>query len=106
MNIQPFKLQIPQTELDDLQSDLAHTRWPDELSGVGWNYGVPRSYIQRLRDYWRSGYDWRKLEARLNAYPQFTTSIDGQLIHFLRVRSPEPNALPLILNHGWPGSVV
>jgi epoxide hydrolase len=106
MDVQPFKLQIPQSALDDLQSRLAQTRLPDELPDVGWNYGVPCSYIQKLVDYWRNGYDSRKLEVRLNAYPQFTTTIDGQRIHFLRVYSPEPNALPLILTHGWPGSVV
>jgi pimeloyl-ACP methyl ester carboxylesterase len=106
MTVQPFTIAIPQAELDDLRERLARTRWPDELPGVGWSYGVPLSYVQRLADYWRSGYDWRAWEARLNAYPQFTTEIDGQNIHFLHVRSPEPDALPLILTHGWPGSIV
>jgi pimeloyl-ACP methyl ester carboxylesterase len=106
MNIQPFTIQIPQAELDDLQARLARTRWPDELPGVGWDYGVPLDYVKELAAYWRSSYDWRKWEARLNQYPQFTTTIDGQNIHFLHVRSPEANALPLILTHGWPGSIV
>jgi epoxide hydrolase len=107
MSIQPFKVAIPpQAELDDLRERLARTRWSDDLPEVGWSYGVPRSYVQRLADYWRAGYDWRAWEARLNAHPQFTTTIDGQTIHFLHIRSPEPDALPLILTHGWPGSIV
>lgn len=104
--VQPFKINIPQTDLDDLQERLARTRWPNELPGVGWSRGVPLSYLKELAEYWRTGYDWRKHEARLNKYPQFTTEIDGQNIHFLHVRSPEPDALPLILTHGWPGSIV
>src|SRR4051812_3899009 len=106
MTIQPFTINIPQAVLDDLHQRLAHTQWPDELPGVEWAYGVPLSYVKRLAAYWLDGYDWRKHEARLNQYPQFTTEIDGQNIHFLHVRSPEPDALPLILTHGWPGSVV
>jgi len=106
MTIQPFRIAIPQADLDDLHARLARTRWPDELPGVGWDYGLPLSYVQRLAEYWRNGYDWRAWEAKLNAYPQFTTEIDGQNIHFLHVRSPEPGAFPLILTHGWPGSVV
>lgn len=105
MNIEPFHVNIPQTALDDLASRLAHTRWPDELADVGWQYGVPSRYVRRLVDYWRTGYDWRTWEAKLNTHPQFRTEIDGQNIHFLHVRSPEPDALPLILTHGWPGSV-
>jgi len=104
--IRPFRVEIPQAALDDVQSRLARTRWPDELPGVGWNYGVPVSFVKNLVDYWRSGYDWRAWEAKLNEYPQFTTTIDGQNIHFLHVRSPEPGALPLILTHGWPGSIM
>jgi pimeloyl-ACP methyl ester carboxylesterase len=104
--IVPFLIAIPQTALDDLRDRLARTRWPDALAGVGWDYGVPLDYLQELAEYWRTGYDWRAWEAKLNAYPQFTTTIDGQHIHFLHVRSPEPAALPLILTHGWPGSIV
>jgi epoxide hydrolase len=104
--IRPFRIDIPQADLDDLRQRLARTRWPDELPGIGWSRGVPVDYLKQLAGYWRDGYDWRKHEARLNELPQFTTTIDGQNIHFLHVRSPEPEALPLILTHGWPGSVV
>ncbi|WP_022885831.1 epoxide hydrolase family protein [Glaciibacter superstes] len=104
--ISPFRIQIPQADLDALNDRLDNTRWPDELPGVGWTYGVPVSYLKGLAEYWRNSYDWRTFEAKLNDFPQFTTEIDGQNIHFLHVRSPEPNALPLILTHGWPGSIV
>jgi pimeloyl-ACP methyl ester carboxylesterase len=104
--IQPFRIAIPQSDLDDLRDRLARTRWPSELPGVGWSRGVPLDYLKELAEYWRTAYDWRVHEARLNAFPQFTTTIDGQTIHFLHVRSPEPGALPLIITHGWPGSIV
>ena len=104
--IHPFRVEIPQADLDDLHDRLARTRWPDELPGVGWSRGVPLGYLQELAGYWRDGYDWRGQEARLNQLPQFITEIDGQRIHFLHVRSPEPDALPLIVTHGYPGSVV
>jgi pimeloyl-ACP methyl ester carboxylesterase len=106
MTVQPFTITIAQAALDDLHGRLARTRWPNELPGVGWSRGVPLSYLKELAEYWRTDYDWRMHEARLNAFPQFTTEIDGQNIHFLHVRSPEPDALPLILTHGWPGSVI
>lgn len=106
MDIQPFRVAISQADLDDLRDRLAHTRWPDELLGVDWSRGVPLDYLRGLAAYWRDGYDWRAQEARLNTFPQFTTVIDGQTIHFLHVRSPEPDALPLILGHGWPSSPV
>jgi pimeloyl-ACP methyl ester carboxylesterase len=102
--IVPFHIDIPQADLDDLQARLARTRWPDELPGIGWAQGVPLGYLQELVERWRTAYDWRAYEARLNQIRQFTTTIDGQNIHFLHVRSPEPNALPLILTHGWPSS--
>ncbi|MGH2458166.1 MAG: epoxide hydrolase family protein [Chloroflexota bacterium] len=104
--IHPFRIEIPRGDLDDLGRRLAETRWPDELTGVGWDYGVPGGYVRKLATYWRDGYDWPAWEAKLNAYPQFTTLIDGQKIHFLHVRSPEPHARPLILTHGWPGTFV
>jgi epoxide hydrolase len=104
--IQPFRIDIPQADLDDLNVRLARTRWPDDLPGVGWSRGVPLEYLKELAEYWRTGYDWREHEAMLNEFPQFTTTIDGQNIHFLHVRSTEPDALPLIITHGWPGSVV
>jgi epoxide hydrolase len=103
--ILPFRMEVPQSDLDDLHDRLARTRWPDELPGVGDEYGVSLGYVRDLAEYWRTGYDWRSWEARFNRYPQFTTTIDGQTIHFLHVRSPEPDPLPLILTHGWPGSV-
>jgi epoxide hydrolase len=104
--IRPFRIDIPQADLDDLRERLHRTRWPDELPGVGWSRGVPLGYLRELAAYWADGYDWRKQEAKLNEFPQFTTTIDGTGVHFLHVRSPEPDALPLILTHGWPGSVV
>src|SRR5687767_1451490 len=115
--IRPFRIDIPQADLDDLHDRLARTRWANELpldaSGPqagpvppGWEYGVPLDYVKDLVEYWRARYDWRAWEARLNSYPQFTTTIDGQNIHFLHVRSPEPDATPLILTHGWPNTVV
>jgi epoxide hydrolase len=104
--IRPFRVDIPQADLDDLRERLHRTRWPDELPGAGWSRGVPLGYLQGLAAYWADGYDWRKQEARLNEHPQFTTTIDGANVHFLHVRSPEPEALPLILTHGWPGSAV
>jgi pimeloyl-ACP methyl ester carboxylesterase len=104
--IRPFRIDIPQADLDDLRDRLARTRWPDELPGAGWTRGVPLGYLKELAAYWRDSYDWRKHEARLNEFPQFTTTIDGANVHFLHVRSPEPDALALVLTHGWPGSVV
>src|ERR671910_1325338 len=104
--IRSFRIDIPQADLDDLADRLARTRWPDELPGVGWSRGVPLDYIKELAEYWREGYDWREWEAKLTSSPQFTTTIDGQNIHFLHVRSSEPDALPLILTHGWPNTVV
>jgi pimeloyl-ACP methyl ester carboxylesterase len=103
--IRPFRIDIPQVELDDLRDRLDRVRWAEELPDVGWEYGVPVAFVKELVDYWRNGYDWRIWEARLNTYPQLTTEIDGQNVHFLHVKSPEPDALPLILTHGWPGSV-
>ena len=104
--IRPFRIDIPEADLNDLRDRLARTRWPDELPGVGWDYGVPRGYLKEIAEYWRSSYDWRKHEARLNEFLQFTTTIDDTTLHFVHARSPEPDALPLILTHGWPGSIV
>lgn len=104
--VRPFHIEVSQAEIDDLAERLHRTRWPDQLLGVGWTYGVPLEYVRELAAYWESGYDWRANEARLNEFPQFTTTIDGQNIHFLHVRSPEAEALPLLITHGWPGSVV
>src|ERR687894_2596470 len=104
--IRTFRIEVPQADLDDLRERLARTRFPDEIPGVGWSRGVPLGYLKGLTAYWQNGYDWRRWEARLNEFPQFTTTIDGQTIHFLHVRSPEPNALPLIITHGYPTSIV
>jgi hypothetical protein len=103
--VRPYSVHIPDADLGDLRARLQAVRWPDELDGAGWTYGVPRAYVQELVAYWRDGHDWRAHEARLNEHPQFLTEIDGQNVHFLHVRSPEPNALPLICTHGWPMSV-
>ena len=104
-DVKPFRIDISQAALDDLTERLSRTRWPAELPGSGWEAGVPVGYLKGLAAYWATGFDWRAQEARLNAFPQFTTVIDGQNVHFLHIRSPEPTALPLIITHGWPGSV-
>jgi epoxide hydrolase len=101
-----FRIAIPQEALDDLHDRLNRTRWPSEIPGLGWERGVPLHYLRRLADYWYHDYDWRTWEAKLNELPQFTTRIDGQQVHLLHVRSPEPGAIPLIITHGWPGSIV
>ncbi|TQS47059.1 epoxide hydrolase family protein [Cryptosporangium phraense] len=104
--IEPFRIDVPSSELDDLWARLDAARWPDELPDAGRDYGFPLGELQALASYWRSGYDWRSAEAELNSYPGFRTEIDGALIHFLHVRSPRADALPLLLTHGWPGSIV
>lgn len=101
----PFRIEIPQTQLDDLHRRLADTRWPDEPADLGWSRGVPVGYLKDLAEYWRTGYDWRAAEAALNKYPQYTTTIDGATVHYLHVRSPEPDATPMIMTHGWPSTV-
>ena len=103
--ITPFRIAVPQSALDDLNDRLARTRWPDALPGAGWSYGVDKGWLVDLVDYWHTGYDWRRHEARLNGFPNFTTTIDGQNVHFLHARSPEPGAVPLVLTHGWPSTV-
>ncbi|WP_040922831.1 epoxide hydrolase family protein [Saccharomonospora xinjiangensis] len=105
-DIRPFTLDIPQADIDALHAKLDATRWPDPLPGDGWDTGVPVAWLRELAHYWRHGYDWREAEAELGALPQFTTTIDGQHIHFLHVRSAEADATPLLLTHGWPGSIV
>jgi pimeloyl-ACP methyl ester carboxylesterase len=108
--ISPFRIEIPQSAVDDLHRRLADTRWPDHepsnAATAGWDRGVPLDYLKGLAQYWRTSYDWRAQEAKLNEFDQFTTEIDGQIIHFLHVRSPEPDALPLLITHGYPSSVV
>ena len=100
-----FRIEIPQSDIDDLKHRIAATRWPEEIPGVGWDRGVPLEYLKELAEYWQNSYDWRAAEARLNEYPQFVTEIDGTNVHFLHVRSAEVDALPLIMTHGWPGTV-
>src|SRR5215472_990531 len=102
----PFHIEVAQSEIDDLRGRLRNTRWPDELSAAGWDYGIPLSYVQELAADWAGRYDWRQNEARLNEFPQYTTAVDGQNVHFLHVQSRERNAIPVLLTHGWPGSVV
>ena len=102
----PFRIAIPDADLRDLHQRLDAARWPDEIDDAGWDYGIPLQTTRDLAAYWRHGYDWRAWEARLNEIPQFQTTIDGQNIHALHVRSPEPDAMPLILTHGWPGSIL
>jgi epoxide hydrolase len=104
--VRPSRIEVPQRDLSDLRRRLEHTRWGDELSGAGSDYGVSFAYVESLVQYWLDGYEWRKWEARLNLHAPSETTIDGQRIHFLHARSPEPDAFPLILTHGWPGSVV
>ena len=101
-SLRPFHVDIPQAELDDLRARLERTRWPAELPDVGWSYGTPTNYLRELVAHWHSEFDWRAAEARLNAQPQFLAEIDSQQVHFTHVRSAEPDALPLVLVHGWP----
>jgi pimeloyl-ACP methyl ester carboxylesterase len=105
-DIAPFHIAIPQADVDDLKQRLARTRWPDPLPGAGWSRGVPLDYLRGLADDWQHAFDWRAREAELDRYPHFTTAIDGQTVHFMHVRSAEPDAMPLMLVHGWPGSIV
>jgi len=104
--ITPFRIGIPPADLDDLRRRLAATRWAGPLPGAPWERGVPVDDLRELASYWAAEYDWRRHEATLNELPQFTTTVDGQRLHFLHVRSAEPGALPLLLSHGWPGSIV
>ena len=104
--IRPFRLDVPQAALDDLNHRLVDARWPERETVDDWSQGSPLAAVQELCDYWRDGYDWRRCEARLNGLGQHETEIDGLDIHFLHVRSPHADAMPLILTHGWPGSVV
>jgi hypothetical protein len=107
--IEPFRIAVPDAVLDDLHERLARTRFPAPAPSdpdVGpWAYGTDLDYLRDLCRYWRDGYDWRAHEVELNSFPQFITEIDGQRVHFLRVRSPQAGALPLVITHGWPGSV-
>ncbi|MFJ5635787.1 epoxide hydrolase family protein [Streptomyces goshikiensis] len=102
----PFRLQVGESELEDLRERLDRARWPDELPGAGRAYGMPLGEVRELARYWSTAYDWRAAEARLNEWPQYVTTIDGARVHFAHIRSPEPGATPLLMTHGWPGSFV
>ncbi len=104
--IRPFKLSIPEEKLVDLRRRIAATQWPEKETVADQSQGVPLAPMQELARYWATDYDWRKCEAKLNALPHFITEIDGLDIHFIHVRSKHPNALPLIVTHGWPGSII
>lgn len=105
-DVTPFRIEIPEAELSDLRERLERTRWPEAETVGDWSQGVPLAYVQDLCRHWADGYDWRATEARLNELPQYRTEIDGLGIHFVHVRSPHEAALPLVLTHGWPGSIV
>jgi pimeloyl-ACP methyl ester carboxylesterase len=104
--ITPFRIDIPDADVDDLHQRLRQTRWPDPETVDDWSQGIPLAYVRELCEYWLERYDWRASEARLNRFPQFRTEIDGAGIHFVHARSPEDGALPLVITHGWPGSIV
>jgi len=104
--ITPFRVAIAQADLDDLRDRLRRTRWPDRETVTDWSQGVPLEKARELVEYWMNRYDWRRCEAALNALPQFTTEIDGQTIYFIHVRSKHADATPMVLTHGWPGSVL
>jgi len=105
-DITPFRIAVEEEQLTDLRERLARTRWPEPEPVSDWSQGIPLDYLQELCGHWRQGYDWRRAEAALNGFEQFRTELDGLSIHFLHVRSPHEGALPLVLTHGWPGSIV
>jgi len=104
--IESFRVSVPDADIEDLRQRLSRTRWPDQIPGTGWDYGTNTQYLRELCDYWQHHYDWRATEAVINQWPQFLTTVDGQRLHFIHARSAEPNAMPLLLTHGWPGSVL
>lgn len=106
MNIKPYKINTDEKILDDLKMRLKNTRWPSPIEGIGWEYGADYAFLKRLCDYWLNEYDWRKWEAKLNEYPQFTAEIDGVEIHFWYIRAKKENAFPVMMLHGWPGSAL
>ncbi|HEX2916333.1 MAG TPA: epoxide hydrolase [Chloroflexia bacterium] len=104
MTITPFKAKISPEIIADLKERLARTRWPDEISGSGWNYGTNLAYLRELAAYWQNEFDWNALEAKLNQYPQYRAEINGFGLHFLHVPGKGPNPMPLLLSHGWPST--
>ncbi len=105
VEVKPFRCEVSDAVIADLKTRLARTRFPDQLDGAGWDYGAELSYVEALCAYWRDTFDWRAAEARFNRFPQFTTELEGETVAFYHIRSPEPAATPLIITHGWPGSV-
>lgn len=105
-SVTPFRINVSDEDIGDLLARLDRTRWPEQETVSDWSQGVPLAEMRKLADYWRHEYDWRRCEAELNSHPQFRTTLDGLGIHFLHIRSSNENALPLILTHGWPGSVL
>ena len=101
-----FTVEVSDEAVFDLRRRLADTRWPDQVADTGWDDGCDLAWLRKLADYWADGFDWRYAEARINSFDQVTTTIDGQRIHAIHQRSPEPDALPLLISHGWPGSIV
>lgn len=106
MTIKPFTVLIENEQIEDLKNRLANTRWPESLEVDDWSRGVPKKYLKKVAKHWEDKYDWKKHEAEINKYPQFIAEIDGQKIHFIHVKSSEANATPLLVNHGYPGSIV
>ena len=106
MDITPYQISVPDEVLDDLHDRLSKTRWPEKELVEDWSQGIPLNYVQEMSEYWLTSYDWRKREVALNRFDQFTTQVAGCDIHFIHQRSPHAEATPLILSHGWPGSVV
>jgi pimeloyl-ACP methyl ester carboxylesterase len=104
--VEPFRIAVPDEVLDDLRARLRHTRWPEAETVDDWSQGIPLAYVQEVCRYWADGYDWRAREAALNRFDQYRTTIDGLGFHLIHVRSPREDALPMVVTHGWPGSVV
>ena len=104
-DLRPFTINVPDAVLDDLRARLSNTRWPDEIEGQGWTYGTNLAYLKEVCETWRTTFDWRAQEAEFNRWDHVLTEIDGTQVHAIHAPSPEPNALPLIITHGWPGSV-
>src|SRR5881628_1459688 len=106
VTVMPYPIAVAQKELDDLQRRLELARWPAEIDGAGGDYGTDQAFLRTVVDRWANGYDWRRTEAELNGWGSFTTVAAGQRVHFLHTRSADPDAIPLVLTHGWPGSIV
>ena len=106
LEVREFRVEVPPSEVDDLRQRLSRTRWPEAETVSDWSQGIPLDYVRELTEYWARGYDMNRIADRLNAYPQFHASVDGLGIHFLHVRSPHQGARPLVMTHGWPGSVI